>query len=275
LNRAVVTIPHGFQNNGTWTRTAEVKELTGHDEEAVADALGLSTPKRTTALLERLVSFAGISDSNILQTVRNLTAGDRVALILAVRRMLLGDSLDCLVACPSCGTDMSVELSISQLTNPTAPPPTEEREFEVSGHRLTLRPVAGNDLESAGESPVGADTEEKLVKSCVTFSDPPLPERLPEPLLSAISEKLGELDPQADPQLDLTCPTCAVRFQTPFFAEDFVLREIERIQPQLEKEVHWIAFNYNWAETEILSLPVSKRKRYVELINRTLSGESV
>jgi hypothetical protein len=275
MNRAVVTIPRGFQSDGTLTTKAELRELTGHDEESVADADGLPTPLRTTALLERLVSFDGTPDSQVPQTVRNLAAGDRVALVLGIRRMLFGDRIDCLVSCPSCGSEMSVELFIHKLTQSKAPWPTGDGEFEVDGRKLKLRPVAGADLESASEPPGGADNEEKLVRSCITFSDPPLPERLSEGLLSAVSEKLGELDPQADLQLDLACPACAVRFQTPFFAEGFVLTEIERLQPQLEKEVHWIAFNYNWTENEILSLPITKRKRYVDLINRTLSGEAV
>ena len=32
----------------------------------------------------------------------------------------------------------------------------------------------------------------------------------------------------------------------------------------------WLAFNYHWSEDAILSLPIKKRKRYIELINTTL-----
>ena len=55
--------------------------------------------------------------------------------------------------------------------------------------------------------------------------------------------------------------------------EDFIFHEISAREQEFEQEVHWMAFNYHWSENTILSLPIKKRKRYVELINRTLSGE--
>ena len=116
---------------------------------------------------------------------------------------------------------------------------------------------------------------EQLVTSCILDSNPKLPEKLDDQLLTAISTKLSEIDPKADILLDLTCPNCNYKFQAPFIPEDFLLRELEARKSQFEGEVHWIAFNYHWSEDEILSLPLSKRKKYVDLINRTLSGEAM
>ena len=99
--------------------------------------------------------------------------------------------------------------------------------------------------------------------------------RISQETIAEVSAKLEEMDPQADIVLDLSCPDCGHLFKTPFFIEDFMLREIRTRMRQLEKEVHWIAFNYHWSEDDILSLPMSKRSRYVDLINRTLSGETI
>ena len=94
-------------------------------------------------------------------------------------------------------------------------------------------------------------------------------------MVTEVSAKLEEMDPQADIVLDLSCPSCGHHFKTPFFIDDFMLREIRSRTSQLDREVHWIAFNYHWNEDDILSLPMRKRKRYVDLINSTLAGETV
>ena len=41
-----------------------------------------------------------------------------------------------------------------------------------------------------------------------------------------------------------------------------------------EYEVHIIAYVYHWEENTILSLPIKKRKRYVELINKQKEAEN-
>jgi hypothetical protein len=135
--------------------------------------------------------------------------------------------------------------------------------------------VTSGDLERLRSISDGKSLEERLVRACVVNSDPRLPADIDADLIAGIGSKLSELDPQADIILDLTCPICSHRFQVPFFPEDFFLREFDARQSQFEGEVHWLAFNYHWSEEAILSLPMTKRKRYVELINRTLSGEGV
>lgn len=42
----------------------------------------------------------------------------------------------------------------------------------------------------------------------------------------------------------------------------------------LYEEVHYIAYYYKWGEKEILSLPVFKRKKYLELIEKQVKAEN-
>lgn len=39
-------------------------------------------------------------------------------------------------------------------------------------------------------------------------------------------------------------------------------------------EVHIIAYYYHWGEKEILSLPIFKRSKYVDLIDRQIKAEN-
>lgn len=39
-------------------------------------------------------------------------------------------------------------------------------------------------------------------------------------------------------------------------------------------EVHIIAYFYHWGEDKILSLPISKRAKYIELIDKQVKAEN-
>jgi hypothetical protein len=275
MRRATVLLPHGVQADGSWLRTAQLRELNGYDEEQLSEMRNASAFSRSKALLERVVDFVGNAAAGRLDLLAQLTVGDTVALILQTRRIMFGDYLHILITCPACGGEMASDLTVSQLLQPPLLEPKKTYQTRVEEFMLMLRPVTCADLERLRENNGGMSPREKLVRSCVISSQPQLPPEIEDDLLGRISSKLGELDPQADLVLDLACPNCKHRFQVPFFPEDFILREIDAREPQFEREVHWLAFNYHWSEDTILSLSMSKRKRYVELINATLSGDSV
>ena|ERR1700730_9175830 len=180
-------------------------------------------------------------------------------------------------------------LSVSTLleTVPRQQDQSKHQEYVIRSENfvLKIRPLTGADQELIlGENEDNSNNSdwrhfskaEQLIRSCIISSDPPLSsDTFNENLLEMISSKLEEIDPRADLILDLECPSCQFSFQTPFKAEDFLFREIDARKQQLEREVHWIAFYYHWSEDAILSLPIRKRKRYVDLINKTLGGEQI
>jgi hypothetical protein len=272
MRRAAVVLPHGLQAGGLWLRTAELRELNGSDEEQIVETRGMSPLARSMALLERVVTLGAEAKNDNNHAMTSLTMGDVTALALQVRKLTFGDVLQCVMACPSCAEEMSVDLALGRLLLDTASEPATTCTVSADGYTVILRPVTGDDLLGLGEVGNEMGTPERVVKSCVVNCDPPLPAKMSDELLAKLSSALCELDPQADLLLDLTCPSCKHRFEAPFFPEDFLLREIDARRSQLEMEVHWLAFNYGWSEKAILSLPISKRKRYVELINQTLSG---
>jgi hypothetical protein len=277
-NPAIVSLPNGLLSDGSRVRNARLRELNGYDEQLFGEPEGTgSSPLRTTELLDRVATLEPSSRSTTNRDlVRQLTAGDRVALLLQLRRLTFGDKMGCVVTCPYCAEEMSVELSARKLLQPqTHHHPSPGDAVNVEGHAFRVRPVTGADLEALSPSGDQSRLAEELVRSCILSSEPPPPPRLSEGMMAALSAKLEELDPQADIVLDLSCPACRQPFKTPFLIEDFILRELRSRMSQLENEVHWIAFNYHWNEDEILSLPMRRRKRYVDLINRSLSGESL
>ena len=279
MEQVTVVIPRGFQDNGSWLRHPMLRQLTGHDEEYLI-SIGNSLPSvlRITALLKRVITFdKALTELDTEKILRHLAIGDRSALLLHVRRLTFGDLLICVINCPACKKAMSLDLPIDKLLQIESPPPQTEYIIKIEGFVFKLRPITGADQEALllkNDPTQYANQTEQLVRSCIVSSDPALPHTsLTDDFLNIISSKLQEIDPMADVILDLSCPECRHAFQAPFIVEDFIFHEISVRQQQFEQEVHWIAFNYHWSENAILALPIKKRKRYVELINRTLSGE--
>jgi hypothetical protein len=272
MRRAIVNFTHGTLYNGVPLKKAELRELNGHDQEGLLEQEPLFSVARIHKLLANVVDFGnGVDPKEKQRLLNSLTIGDFAALVLELRRLTSGDILRCIIACPACKQDMSTDIPITQMLQQSKNQPIGNRETEIGGFSLKLRPVTRADLYSVGDSD---NPEEQLARLCILDANPRLPEKLDASFISEISIKLAELDSQADILLGLTCPNCSHKFQTPFYPEEFFLLEIDAKKTQLEGEVHWLAFNYHWSEDEILSLPLSKRRKYVDLINQTLSGEN-
>ncbi len=279
MRRITAEVSHGFFTQNTWIRQFTLKNLNGYDEIYISKIKDYKQPFRTTALLARLTRPTESKKIDSTETMRHLTVGDRVSLTLQIRQLLFGDLLQCVLNCPSCRQPISLDLRASELLQQPIQEPKTEYPLTIQSEgkkiHLKIRPVTGADLESILESQGSPNFAESLIRQCVTSSDQLLPEKLDNNIITAISSELEKLDPQADIILKFRCPSCKVSIQVPFNVEGFVFKEILMRQKQVEKEIHWLAFNYHWSEDSILSLPVARRKRYVELINLTLSGDAL
>jgi hypothetical protein len=217
------------------------------------------------------------------KVIAEMTIGDRVALLLHLRRISFGDVAQLETRCPACQEPMASDLAISELVRqPQVQPETDYYNIEFDEYSIWARLPCGKDqnlIAQAGSHPDGPinseiDYARQIVRMCVTRSIPDLPRELPVGLVQKISAKLEVLDPLANIKLNMTCPACNRSFKMPFFVEQFLLLELMMHQRRLEQEIHWLAFYYHWNENEILSLPITRRKRYVELIADDLSTAS-
>lgn len=282
----MVHLPHGFASNGSWIRKVELRPLNGFDEQYVAEIIDLPAFIRTTHILQRVITFRKtIHDRK--EAIRHLTIGDRIYLLLHLRMLTFGNNLPCVLGCPSCKESMSLDLSINDLLQKSKVPQSPNGGYSISvdNFSLKLRPICGADQEliyfSEGlhsddnDYDYNHDIAEKLVRSCIIFSDPPLSNDLSQDFISKVSSRLEGIDPHADLILEFSCPACQRLSKVSFNSEEFIFNELDALKEQLEREVHWLAFNYHWSEDAILSLIIQRRKRYVDLVNKTLAGEDV
>jgi hypothetical protein len=132
-----VYLPGGFLTfSGEVLQTAEVKELTGKDEEAIAKTQNV-TRIYSTVLQRGVVSLNGSPVTTDI--LNNMLLGDREALLMGIYRATYGDVAELLGMCTSCGNNETVginlpqEIKVKPLLNPA-----EDRVFEVKGRTKTF-----------------------------------------------------------------------------------------------------------------------------------------
>jgi hypothetical protein len=278
---APVILRNGCWQNGACQREVRVRAVVEDDDCLVDELSAAALPlERNTRLLERCVLGLGREEE-----VNQLSLGDRAALLLHARRLTFGGQIDCVVPCPKCGERMDFQLQIDRLfaqQQAGAPPRYFEETMEAGGERFRVRfrlPCAV-DLEDALGVPKRKPREAvqavlsrsvEWVRSDGESEHATAPAAIPmnewpSDLAARISERMGDLDPQAETALQLTCPVCQHPFTTTFDIGDYFFLELRAREQRRYQEVHQLALAYHWSEMEILSMSPRKRQLYLDLL---------
>jgi hypothetical protein len=288
---ASVILPGGLWVDGVCHKDADIHPLTGEDEAFILEGESPSLAAKTTAILFRCLTRLGSLDTITMEMVGSLSVGDREALLLNLRRLTLGDRMQCVLLCPepNCGEAMDLDLRASELLLPPYNHSQEWYEVAISGdgdlYYVTFRLPNGDDQEAAAylsqSDPEAAanmllnrcikqvaakgSEEDALMREGDTLMDWQPNQR------GQISTKMAELDPQAEIRLNLSCPYCGRSFTAIFDTATFFFQEISRRINRLYEEVHWLAFYYHWSEAEIMGMTSKKRLMYLNLLSDALS----
>jgi len=237
-----------------------LRELTGSDEQWVT---GVDTGTAIDLLDRLIVRPAPGEQANGSPGAASLTVSDRDRLLAAVYRMTFGERIQSTAVCARCGQPFDLEFSMEQLvgvldrageTTADGEPDAEIR--LASGVRLRL-PTGADELAILGLP--HDEAERELLRRClVEGSNDVTPE--------VIEQRITEAAPVLDLDLDAACPECGHEQQVHFDLQFYLLRAIEQERRLLAREVHLLATAYGWSLHEILGLPRSQRRIFVELI---------
>lgn len=282
---ATVVLPGGYvDEQGIVHREVELAPVTGFEEEFLANVEPrTSSACVVTALLARCIGRVGKLGRIAAPLVRNLLVGDRDFLMLKLREMTFGKRLDAVVYCcdPACGKPMDLTLSLDDF--PPETKPVESRFFTLE---LPVSETGAEAFSIEFKLPTGADQEEavplmfvdeesaitKLLARTIlrindeTYIEEELIRSLPARIQRRIELQMESLAPQLMIELEMPCVECKREFSMHFDLPSFFFAEMRQGLNSFEREVHFLARHYHWAEREILGLTRRKRRRYIELI---------
>ena len=200
-----------------------------------------------------------------------LSIGQRDAYLLTIHERNFGGQLASFARCQECQEQLEFVLDVADMRVAQKSDPIDQvQEMASEGVELHFRLPNSLDLAAISSYRDIAAARNQLVKRCVLQacqdSHDVAAEALPEAVLAAIASQMIELDPQADVQLDLTCPACGHGWYVIFDIVAFCWSEVCAAAKRLLQEVHILALAYGWREADILSMGNIRRQFYLEMV---------
>lgn len=220
----IISLQRGLmdQASGIWQTEAEVREMTGDDEEYLAgvEAKGsISYSDYMLTLLKRVVVRIGTVDvTNNNSVLDNISIGDRDILFLGVIRATYGRTKEFQATCPHCDEDNDVTMDLED-DFPIQDPSINLRDpISIklkNGAIVRLRvPTTGDSSSISKKAQSSSEQNTFMISRCSVWADgeqPPNIEKWAKSLNVADRNKLVKavLDVKAGPKLEEVKVSCA------------------------------------------------------------------
>jgi hypothetical protein len=208
-------------------------------------------------LVDRALTFLALSHPD--QSVDNLarlTIGQRDALLLTLREMTFGNTLNCFAQCPECGEALEFTLETAQIrvTNPNQTLESEYA-FAIAEFEGKFRLANSFDLAAIAGYRNPEVAKSTLLKRCLLQANhngiAVSHQDLPMQVITHIATQMVEIEHE---------------WQILFDIVSFLWTELSAQAKRLLLEVHELARHYSWHETDILAMSPMRRNLYLELI---------
>lgn len=269
LSDGVCDLPGGLVlDDGRRLGRAELRPLTGREEEWLTQHAGMPSARLSTKLLS--ACFVRLEDEAVnSDIIDKLLVGDRDYLILQLRRLTLGDRFAAVFSCTECKRAMDVEFLAQDIAIEPRPQNVAIYAWQANDAQRVVRYRLPNGADQEAVADLSAaEAVETLLARCV-IDDGGTPLSVEE--RTAVIAEMDAHAPQIDLELELNCPECGHSFTTPFDCTSFFFSEIRAQSRHLIREVHYLALHYHWSEAEILNLQRDRRRRYLALLNESHS----
>ncbi len=206
------------------------------------------------------------------ERLAQLSLGQRDAALLTLRERAFGPRMSGLATCPSCALEVQLELEVSDIRVAGPSVSSASSELCLGECDVSFRLPNTTDLAALAAAGDVSSSKRILLERCLLSVRQDGRDmsagQLSEEAIAAISDRMSEIDPQADVQLALSCPQCDQHWHAPFDISSFLWSEVHVWALRLLRDVHALAAAYGWGEAEILSLTPTRRQAYLELIER-------
>ncbi len=221
-----------------------------------------------SAAARALLLMMAVSSENDTRETAHRNIGQRDHLLLNLRDSLFGPQIQCLTNCTRCGEPIELDFHIDDIRAPHGEP-GRSYHAAADGYEVQFRLPNSTDL-LALEGEIPARAERQLFARCVLDVRAKEGEvrmgELPDPVLSAVSQRMSEADPQAEILLEVSCPACSHTSLAIFDIVSHLWAELDAWARRMLREVHALAIAYGWSESEILHMSGARRRAYLDLI---------
>ena len=261
-------LPGGLLLNGSLRRDLSFKPVTGALERIISES-GLTSnglaQQITLILSEALDTVAGLAVDEEL--VCSLCSADRDYLMQQLEAIIAPAPKWLTVSCRSCHELMQFQFIPGSLPVKAAAEGFPETRIMLSIGELGIRVPNGRDEEIIASQTDNEDTAVDLLLSRLLTSDDQSIDikHLNTADKELIDQMLDNMSPQPAQAASINCPYCNHYQDITIDSYDWINRETGG----LDKEIHSLAIHYHWSEKEILALPRTRRKRYIQLIEQS------
>ena len=184
-----------------------------------------------------------------------LDVGSFHARMLDLCQARYGDILPARVRCAACGARADLELAMAALRQP---PSRGDAVREAGGVAFRL-PCAADLLDLPDDEAAARRT---LLARCIVSG----PAEMTDEALEAVAAAIEDAAPQADVIVAVACGACGETTEAMLDPAVFLWQSLARRADALADDVHALATAYHWSETDILALPATRRRRYLDRI---------
>ncbi|MBD0326351.1 MAG: phage baseplate protein [Pyrinomonadaceae bacterium] len=235
--------------------------------------------------LERALLLLSAATGVSLAHLSRLSIGERDARLLKLRETAFGSELSVLAECPACHERLEMTFNVADLCvgQKRAEPSSSSQEIAfhndappqtfslaVEAYEISFRLPDSRDLLALARHADADAARRVLLSRCIlkaTFDGADVSfDQLPAGVLTAIEERIAEIDPQADVRLALSCTQCTQPWEEIFDINSFFWTEINAWAKRILREVHTLARAYGWRERDILEMSAWRREFYLNMV---------
>ncbi|MFY0568253.1 hypothetical protein ACN28E_31080 [Archangium lansingense] len=258
-------LPGGLFRDGALRRHFRFKPVSGELELAIAESAqaGGPLPHRVSLVLGVALEQVG-GEPGSPEVAAELCVADRQFLMQRLAILLGMERSWRTVACQGCGRHFDFPLDLLELPVKPAVEGFPFAQVETRVGRLRVRVPNGADQASLDAGLPEARAVLALLARCIEEGPAGAAlEELTGEDVARIEEALEWVSPAVVTRLRASCPECGA-------AQEVAVNPYLCLgaSPPLLEEVHTLASTYHWSEWEILALPRSRRRRYLDLIDR-------
>ncbi len=228
----------------------------------------ISSPQLVTEVLEA----HNLPEARVWE----LTVGQRIVNLLNLAteggKLEISVQLTCLNA--DCNELLELEFTLEEFLEVHSKTKEQEQlDIVLNNKELSLRRPTGFDQQSWQQL---CFEDKNVTKSTLIHTLLIEPKELnlnsltPEDL-EYIDEAMQAFDPLVHFSFETSCPECSKSFSYELDLQELALQHLKQAQAKFLEDIHRLAFNYHWTESQILELPQWRRRSYLDLLDREIA----